>query len=314
MSKITIVTAFFSIGRENWNGFQKTDEEYFRYFEFWAGLKNKLIAYVSHEEQAKEIYHIRDKFGQKDNTICVVIEDIFSVDKELYASIEKVSKYERVGASRLFPNNPESWNPDYNYIMLMKEWCAKDAVEKGYAKGMVAWVDFGINKGGAVYTKKEEFQFLWEYPFPTKINLFTLSDIEDRPPIYEMIRDMSTVIQGGVIVAPDFYWDKLWSLMRQNMMLLNKIGFMDDDQTILLMSFLDEKECFALHSCDWIMQFKDFGNPNLTLRAKPTKRLNILKRAYILFLSVIKGKNPEIKTYLRMQKQSILINKRKGYR
>ena len=39
MDKITIVTAFFHIGRNNWKGFQRTDSDYFKYFEDWARLK-----------------------------------------------------------------------------------------------------------------------------------------------------------------------------------------------------------------------------------------------------------------------------------
>lgn len=314
MTEIVIVTAFFSIGREKWSGFQKTDEEYFGYFSFWARLKNKLIVYVSNEKQAETIMEIREGYGLRDRTVCVVMEDIFSVDPTLYQSIERVSKYEGIRDYRLYRENPESWNPDYNYIMLMKEWCVKDAIEHGLAEGMIAWVDFGINKGGAVYPKEEEFDFLWAYDFPEKINLFTLGDIEDRPPIYEMIRDMSTIIQGGIIVAPAELWKELWALMRKNMLFLNKIGLMDDDQTLLLMAYLDNKELFFLHRCDWILQFKNFGKKDLTVREMKGKPLSLLKKAYIWLRRFVFGRYPEINSYLKAQKKSILSNKEKGYR
>ena len=58
--------------------------------------------------------------------------------------------------------------------MLLKQWCVKDAVEKGIAKGMIAWIDFGYNHGGKYYLKKEEFDFELYGIHPT-YNVDTLS-------------------------------------------------------------------------------------------------------------------------------------------
>lgn len=314
MDKITIVTAFFHIGRNNWKGFQRTDSDYFKYFEDWARLKNDLIVYVGSEEESQKVMGIREKTGLKEKTQCVVIDDIFSVDVELFNSISKVSQYKRIKYCRLLPDNPESWNALYNYVMLMKEWCVKDAVEKGLASGTVAWVDFGFNKSGQIYSEMEEFDFEWRYKFSDKINIFALYNLNDIPPLYEIIRDMSTFIQGGIIIAPDYLWNVLWQLVRENMLILNKIGYMDDDQTILLMSWMDKPELFDVHYCDWHMQLKLFGNDKMTLTKYNTKKLNIIKRMYILFLKIVSEKYTGLKQYIRMQKESVIYNKNKGYR
>lgn len=314
MDKITIVTAFFPIGRNEWKGFQRTDSDYFNYFADWAKLRNDMVIYVGSKEEAEKVIKIRGGAGLGDKTKCVIIEDIFSVDKELFRSIRNVSNYERVKYSRLLPDNPESWNAEYNYVMLMKEWCVKDAVEKGLARGTVAWVDFGFNKSGQIYSNLEEFNFEWKYGFSDKINVFALYDLNDIPPLYEIIRDMSTFIQGGIIVAPDCLWSELWKLVRKNMLILNKIGYMDDDQTILLMSWIDRPELFDVHYCDWHLQLKLFGNDKMTLTANNVKKLNIVKRIYIILLKIISEKYTGLKKYIRMQKESVIYNKNKGYK
>ena len=58
----------------------------------------------------------------------------------------------------------------------MKSWFLADAAKKCDPDDFVAWVDFGYNHGGDRYVKSEEFNFLWEYDFPEKINVFCLSD------------------------------------------------------------------------------------------------------------------------------------------
>lgn len=314
MSKITIVTAFFHIGREDWKGFQKTDEEYFGYFSFWARMKNRLIVYVSTEEQAEEVRKIRKGFGLGEETFCVVIEDIFSVDKELYGSLVRTARYKGIGSCRLRPKNPESWNPDYNYIMLMKEWCVKDAVERKLAKGMIAWLDFGFNKGGVLYTEREEMAFEWSYPFPEKINVFSIQEMEGRPPVYEIIRDMTTFLQGGVIVAPDYLWERLWEAVKRNMLFLNRLGLMDDDQTVLLLSYMEQPDIFSVHSTDWMMQLKEFGNEKLTVRIVSAKKLGPIKKLYAFLYDVFKGRRKDVRSYLKAQKKNIMQNIKKGYR
>ena len=40
MSDITIVTAYFDIGRGNWNNSERGNNKYINYFKFWARIKN----------------------------------------------------------------------------------------------------------------------------------------------------------------------------------------------------------------------------------------------------------------------------------
>lgn len=272
--KITIVTAFFPLNRENWTGFNRDNNKYLEYFDFWCGIKNDLIIYTDEKTKA-EIEKIRIKKHGRDNTIIICIEDYTNIDKELFNSIKKATENPLNVKFHLYENNPESWNSNYNYVMLMKEWCIQDAVKRGIAKGMIAWIDFGFNHGGEYYVNDTEFDFEWRYSFSKKVHLFNIHE-PDNIPIFEIIRLMSTYVQG-IVVAPDEMWIDLWEYVKTNMMFLNKIGLSDDDQILLYMYYKDNPEKCELHSCAWFDQFRMFSNQTFTCKEKQKEKTKFKK-------------------------------------
>ena len=64
--ELTVVTAYFNIGRENYNDiYARGNDKYINYFKFWARMKNDLIVYTQAEFK-DEILEIREKFGLRD--------------------------------------------------------------------------------------------------------------------------------------------------------------------------------------------------------------------------------------------------------
>ena len=85
-NSIDIVTAFFPLNRERWDGFERNNDKYIEYFKFWAQINNKLVVYTTEEfsEKVKEI--------RKDKpTKIITIDDYRSIDTELYNSIKDAS-------------------------------------------------------------------------------------------------------------------------------------------------------------------------------------------------------------------------------
>lgn len=268
--KITIVTAFFPLGREKWKNFERTNNDYFEYFDFWARIQNDMIIYTD-KENAKYIEEIRMTKYNRKNTKIIIINEWRKIDEALYNSIKLATENELNRQLRINPNAPEAWNYDYNYITVLKCWFVKDAVEKGLAKGTMAWVDFGYNHGGSYYLESSEFDFEWKWKFSDKIHLFKIRELDELP-IFEIIRRLNNYIQAGVIVAPDRFWGELWELVKQNMMNLNKIGIADDEQTILLMVYRDKKELFELHDSTWFSPIRDCSNHKFTIKEEKRKK------------------------------------------
>lgn len=280
-SEITIVTGFFKINREDWKGFAITDKQYLSYFKVWAKLKNKIIVYVETEEMRNEILSFRDSVGLLENTVVNVIPNCTSLVPQLFDSIRIATEHPTQKLFRLRPSNPEVWNCTYNYIMLLKAWCVCDSIDRGQASGMIAWVDFGYNHGGNPISPLSDFNYLWKYDFPDKINLFTIQEPDNRP-IFDIVFSMDTYIMGGVLVAPDHLWHPFWEMIQSNTAALNICGLSDDDQNVFLMCYRQNPSLFALHKSYWSVQLKQFGGDHLIWTNesnKTNKGINLLKKS-----------------------------------
>lgn len=263
-TEIEIVTAFFSINRESWKGFQRSDELYFEYFKGWAKLKNTIVVYTEKEELKKSIIAFRASLGLEDKTRVVVLSDITKIDLALYQEMQSVASNSVHKQYRLFPGHPEVWNANYDYVMLLKMWCCADAVQKGYVRGMIAWMDFGYNHGGAVLDAASDFNYLWTYDFPDAINVFLVQDLDSRP-IFDVVFSMDTYIMGMMIVAPAHLWGGFWELMKKNMRVLLQAGIIDDDQNVILMCLRERPELFHAYKSSWQLPLKEFGGEHLLL-------------------------------------------------
>lgn len=265
MSEITIVTAFFDIGRANWKGFERDKNKYVDYFKFWARIKNKLVVYTD-AITAQKVWEIRENYGLRNRTEVIVIDDVNALDKEIFSQIKRVVSVDTFTRFRERPENPESHSAQYNYVTYLKPYFIADAVKKGYADGMIAWVDFGYNHGGEACPHSAEFDFLWKYDFSAKIHIFATEEIDDMP-VFDIVRKMRVYISGGIIVAPALLWQKLADLFRKSVLHLTHCGLADADQTLLVMSYREAPELFEVHAiADWFMVLKEFGAEHLTLK------------------------------------------------
>jgi protein YibB len=271
-SEIQIVTAFFSIDRNNWKGFERSDELYFQYFKSWAKLKNQIIVYTDKDELKERIMAFRAGIGLEEKTRVVLVSDIFGTVRDLFRKMETVSNDPVHRLFRLLPDNPEVWNARYDYVISLKMWCCADAVEKGYADGMVAWMDFGYNHGGSVIDSRSDFNFMWTYAFPEKINIFLLQDLDNRP-LFDIIASMDTYVMGSMIVAPAQLWGTFWRMMKDNMEALARTGIIDDDQSVILMCMREHPELFNTYKSTWFLPLKQFGGEHLILKADSKNRL-----------------------------------------
>ena len=267
--KITIVTAFFNIGRDKYKEKGRSIEEYLNYFAFWAKLKNDLIIYTD-KSMEKEIEKIRTNYKLSNKTKIIIIENFLDIEKEILEKLLFIENSKDFLNYRFYNKLPEN-KGKYNYINFLKTWFIKDAVENKYANGQIAWIDFGFNHGGKLYKKSEEFDFEWEYDFKDKIT-FLCTEKDDQTPIFRIVQNFKVYITGGAFVVPSQYAKKLWELEKTSMTELINIGFMDDDQLIHLMASRKEPEIFNLIVSDWFAIFRDFSNQKLTFEVTENKR------------------------------------------
>lgn len=279
---ITLVTAFFNIGREKFKAIPRTNNTYIDNFRFWARMKNYLVVYTE-PAMASTIRDVRNEFGLLDKTKIIEIEDISAIEPEILSKMESIKGNGWFERFRILPNATSNI-PYYSYLMLLKTWFLQDSVKNGYASGTIAWFDFGFNHGGRLYTKPEEFDFEWDYKFSDKIHFFYYKEI-DKKPIYETVRRLADCIMGCLYIVPDHYCSDLWSLTRSAMVSLTTVDLYDDDQLLLLMAYRARPEIFELHKSEWFLPLKEYGGNHLSVKRQGTrpkhKQVVIDMRAYI---------------------------------
>lgn len=284
--ELTIVTAFFDIGRSNMNEYARSNNKYLDYFKFWARIENNIIVYTD-KFMAEKVKEVRKEYGLLDKTKIEIIDDYLTIEPKLYERMEEVSKNQTFLTFR-YTDNPMDNNAKYDYVMLLKAWCLQDAVKKGYAKGMLAWLDFGYNHGGELYTKPEEFAFLWKVTdIPNdKITMFSVKK-DDNKPIFQVVQSYDVYVMGFNIIMPASLAECFWEDIKEAMNSLINVGFIDDDQTLLLMISRMYKERYNLILSDWFMPLKEHGGKHLTIKNKSPEELS-LKTKVITRLRIIK--------------------------
>lgn len=276
MSELTLVTAYFNIGRENWTGFNRSDEKYLSYFKHWARIQNKLIVYTT-PFLANQVMEIRASFNLRDRTTVIPIEDITQCMPDLYRLIKTTMSNKESWLFHKKLDHPESWNYDYNYIIGLKPYWICNAIQKELIDGMAAWIDFGYDHGGEEFPYSEDFDFLWQYNFEPLIHIFLAKALDDKP-IFKIVQDMDTYIRGGITVAPRHLWKILWHDTEHAIRTLAECGLADDDQTLMIMAYRRHPELFKTHMTSyWGEPLYAYGGEKLRLRTSKSSKQNSIR-------------------------------------
>lgn len=254
---ITIVTAFYDIGRSDWNFKPRSVEHYFSNFERMCQLHNNIILFTSDK--------FRDRVEiilKKKNNLTVYYVDIFEANAELLEKISAVQNNESFKEGITNPTSPEYFEPRYILINYLKSYFCIEAFKRdNQLTGTVAWIDFGYcRKNRYLPTTKR-----WDYEFNDKIHLFNLIDIHNNIDIVDTIKTNTVYIQGCHIIAQQKGWLRLNQLMAEVLNDLLSKTLVDDDQTLLLLAYLRSKENFVIHKAQitkklgWFFIFKHFN-------------------------------------------------------
>lgn len=256
---ITIVTAFFDIGRGNWsieNGhpdyLQRTNETYLNYFSYLAKLENEMIVFTSKEFVA-DIEKIRD--GK--------VTHIVEIDLDLKFK-DKLQEIQKILGNSLYKQkipqeqlkNPEYWSAKYVLITNLKVYFVSNAIKAGYVNNrLIAWVDFGYCRD------KETLLGIsnWYYPFDEDyIHCFTLRPSKilgiknpkfprSEKDVLSAITNNKVYIIGGVTISSKKTWlefNNIYDTCKNNLIAKN---ILDDDQGIYLMCYVTKPNMIKLH-------------------------------------------------------------------
>jgi hypothetical protein len=270
---ITVVTAFFDIGRGNLPNEKhgrvlphyqhRSVDTYFQFFNNLAKLENDMVIYTT-PNFVETVYNIRKSHGLEDKT------NVVSIDSYLPGGFEPVkSKIQEIMDDPNYygkvvnPQLIEYWHADYVLVNIFKSLYVEHAIESGFVKNyLTAWIDFGYVRDSTTIPPCNR----WTYPFDkTKIHLFNQYPIDQKRPIDSIIYTGDVYVQGCHIVAGTEKWKLFKDLILSNLNVLLNHKLIDDDQTLLLMSYLSNPEEFELHEADpndWFRIFRKYNEQN----------------------------------------------------
>lgn len=301
MSNITVVTAFFDIGRKDFNTLPRNNDKYFNDFKFWARLNNDLIVYTE-EIFKNRVLEIRDSFGLAERTKIIIIDNIFDIEPLIFKAMKEISENKIFQNFRLLPY-ALSGKANYSYLMLLKAWFINDAVSKKLTTDVVSWIDFGFNHGGALYTNPLDFDYEWKFQFEDKIHLFALREPLARP-IFEIVRQLDDYIMGAIMIIPSKFASIFWNDMKNSMVSLNDVGLIDDDQLLLIMAYRKNPSIYKIVKSDWFLPLKEYGGEHLTIQEKRTQNSVRITMSKIYSNYIRKRKkNKIISQYLKITKK-----------
>ncbi|EJV3114841.1 protein YibB, partial [Campylobacter coli] len=272
-----IVTAFYNVGRTT-----RSNEQYLSYFDFWAGVKNKVIIYTT-DDMKEAILEIRKKHKLEDKTI-IITKNLKEFDKENLEKIEETfSKYDQT-LNRKYPKNIECNNPLYCYLVFLKPFFVVDAIEKKLTNENIIWLDFGFNHGNEFFTNKAEFNFLLEKQEiinEEKINFFSVKEEEYRN-IAHVYFNMEPFIMGGLIFAKSKNWHIFKEHMKNALNAFLSFGIVDDEQTMYLWCIRNYLNNYKIiRSYEWFDALFNFIpieiKSHLSFKRKNSKYYKIIK-------------------------------------
>lgn len=275
---ITVVTAFFDIGRGEWleRRFARSVEDYFAMFARLAKLKNQMIVFTEPRLAARALALRRDN-GLEDRTIVVTIEDLF--DSPLIAPLGAAIERRMTDLFRhwtIKPESPEYREPRYVLVNALKSAFVCTAIHLGLVEApQAAWIDFGYCRDDARFDPDQP----WRFEAGGKINLFHIAALDDAP-ITRVVRYGAVYFQGCHIVGPVSAWPALAGEIAFSLAALLACDLVDDDQTLLLMAWRKSPQTYRIHavdSSDWFIVFRRFraGAPLETLRLRSGPRVRV---------------------------------------
>ncbi len=272
---ITIVTAFFDIGRGNLQSKEelpdymtRTNDTYFEYFSNLATLDNPMVIFSDN----KHIERIKNIRGNKPTTVIP-----FSIKKfeKTLKRIQEIQNSEEF-ISKVRPDllkNIEYWNNKYVLVTNLKSYFVNKTIKDGLVQtDLVSWIDFGYVRSLETLNNIKK----WEYHFSNdKIHFFTIRKnypLNKLSDVYRAIFNNIVFVIGGAIVSHKKNWGSFFKENLSNQKFLLNNNIVDDDQGVFLMTTIREKDKFKfnyLGKDKWFHLFKKFDKTSkISLKEK----------------------------------------------
>lgn len=268
LSDVTLVTAFYDIGRSEWNSqFNRKSDEYVESFRVFLSYDYDMIIYIDDRYYEKlktlidESPHARTKrlipINEKWMSENIWAWSRLPKEKEIMSS----DKYRRLIPHRIAAKYPENVNPEYTIITHSKIDFICNAIDCNMINTNIAvWVDFGYfrNKTQDKHIPKKQFDL--SKLDTKKVNLCGMHEIteQDRDVLYTLSY-APVKICAYLFAATKENMKWFQSRCHEALEVYQMNGLADDEQGLWLLCYFADVERYKVHYFpEWHMGFKHF--------------------------------------------------------
>ena len=258
---ITLVTAFFDIGRSDWDSYFKRDTEtYIQSFLNFMDTEYRMVIFMD----SRYI----NRIPKSENKILIPIDISFlhehcswkylKVDREIMES----EKYKNLVSDRIKRGHGENVSSEYNLINHSKIDFIKYAKDHSLLSDYVCWVDFGYHNA---ICQNDPHKFplgvLDQNKFDkTRATFCIVSEPKEYDPFKTLI-SAPDIFTGSFYGIPGNLIHTLHGFYHESLQELYNLGISDDDQHVWLHFFTKNSELFHLTLFnEWPNGLKYFEN------------------------------------------------------
>lgn len=257
MNDIIFITAYKDIGRSKWDFFTRSNDEYYNYFYNLAtNIKYTLIVYIDNitKTELEQKYSFNSNIVFKDiNTVNTFYKKYIEIEEKIINDIkfkEKIPQYRK--------HCPETRFANYNLINHSKINFVSHTKKLYPNYKFYSWLDFGgFRSIDSSIPKNINIDIL-----PKKIIFQTLTTkIINYIDANEMLKYDDVFICGSIFIIytelVELYEKKYEQILNN----LQKNYIVDDDQSVVLQVYFNNKELFYLiYNEKWFELFSILNN------------------------------------------------------
>ena len=250
---ITIVTAFFDLGRGSWkvkgakpSPWQRTNSDYLNYFSHLAQLKNAMVIFTS-PDIAPQVLQLRKQAGLENATVIFTIGNLFEEPLLARLIAEVASKMtDAFRASLRAPLSPEYNFPNYVVLDALKSVFVMTAIAaQSISSRQAAWLDFGYCRDEKCFDKN----LPWQFDTGGLMHIFHMRPLDDLP-VFKVVQRGTVYFQGGCKIGPVVAWADFARDIDSSLAALLAADMVDDEQTLVLMAWRKNPRRFKIHPMD----------------------------------------------------------------
>lgn len=252
--KTTLITSLYDIGRNNWEHWNRTQEQYFKYLGNILSLNSNIVVFID-EADLERVTNLRKTYDPELKYIKIITRKFNDMEcyKIFFEKTKEVMQSEKFISRIKQKDTPEMKFPEYNIVNFNKIFLVNEVIESNpFNSEYFMWIDAGFY----------HHMFPKEYigrVFPDKDKVRNLDDnrVHFLSLVPEEYIKINSYMDPTVTITGSWFAGKADPLKKLKPLVIKVIQeFLDsnaanDDQAIYAGCYMYSPDLFTIEVGDW---------------------------------------------------------------